>query len=231
MGGVGRAAAQALARAHYRVAVLYRNSREDEVAEARASLPGEHMFIQCDVTNGQDVARAIDKIYAKTGRIDAAIHAAVGPIIREKILSLDESAFRGQFEAGFFGAFNFLQPIAKIMKGQGHGTLIGITSAVIEAGATPARMGAYAVGKIALRGLLRELHRELSPAGVRVLAVAPGLMRTRLNADLPEKFFEMAGAALMTPEAAAEAIAALCADATIPSGVSYLVSSGETSPL
>jgi NAD(P)-dependent dehydrogenase (short-subunit alcohol dehydrogenase family) len=236
MGGVGRAAALALARAQYRVVVLYRNSSDDDIESVRASLPGEHLFMHCDIRAAQEVARVIDKVVSETGRIDVAVHAAVDPIRREKLLDLDADAFRSQFEAGFFGAFNFLQLIAKIMKSQKRGTLVGITSTVVESDSTPTRMGAYAVGKIALRGLLRELHRELSLAGIRVIAVAPDLMRTALNADLPEKFFEMVveqsgGKALMKPEDVAKAIIAVCTDTAIPSGVSYLVSSGTVTPL
>lgn len=222
MGGVGRATAEAFAREQYRVVILHRQSGETW---------GDHMFMQCDVRDAKQVARVVDDIVARTGRIDTAVHAAVDPIVREKILTMDDGAFRSQFEAGFFGAFHFFRPIAEIIKKQKEGTLIGITSNVIESDSTPARMGAYTVGKIAFRGLLRELHRELSPSGIRVFAVAPGLMRTRLNADLPDKFFDIAraksGTALTTPEDTARTIVQLCADTSIPSGRSYLVSSNE----
>jgi len=235
MGGVGRATAAAFALAHYRVVVLYRNSSDKEIAEFRQSMPDEHIFMRCDIRDAQEVVRVINDVFQKTGRIDVAIHASVDQIKREKLLEMDGSAFRSQFEAGLFGAFNFFQPIAKIMKREQHGTLIGITSGVLELPTTPARMGAYTVCKIALRGLLRELHRELSSKGIRVFAMAPGLMRTRLNADLPEKFFEMAmknqGETLMTPEEVAKVTIRLCADTTTPSGMSCLVSSGEITPL
>lgn len=235
MGGVGRAAAEMFAHEQYRVVVLYRHSSSEEVAVMRGSLVGEHVFMQCDVTNESEVARMIESVLLSEGRIDVAVHAAADPIAREKIISLDTLAFRNQFEAGFFGAFNFFKSVAKVMKQQGYGTLVGVTSSVIESATTPARMGPYAVSKIAFRGLLRELHRELSPAGIRVFAVAPELMRTGLNADLPEKVFEIAeknqGGALMTPADVARAIVQLCADAAVPSGTSHLVSSGETSPL
>jgi len=236
MGGVGRATAAALAHEHYQVVVLFKNSPENEIETVHASLPRDTVFIRCDVGNEQDTSRVVNEVLLKTGRIDVAIHAAVDPIKREKIFDMDGNTFRSQFEAGFFGAFNFFRPIAKMMKEQKSGALIGVTSSAIEADSTAARMGAYTVGKIALRGLLRELHRELSPAGIRVLAIAPDLMRTKLNADLPEKFFEIAaghagGRALMAPEEVAGAIAALCADATIPSGMSYLVSSGTMASL
>lgn len=235
MGGVGRATVTALAREGYRVVVLYRNSLESETEEVRASLQGEQIFMRCDVNIELDVARAIDEIFSKTGRIDVAIHTAVDPISRERIIDMNDIAFRSQFEAGFFGAFNFLMHVAKIMKQQKLGTLVGITSSTIESNTTTARMGAYTVGKIALRGLLRELHRELSSFGIRVFAVAPGLMRTRLNSDLPEKFFEMAeerpGGTQMAVEDVARAIVALCTGKEIDSGISYLVSSGGMTPL
>ncbi len=235
MGGVGRATAEAFAREQYRIALLYRHSSEEEIAAMRHTLSGEHLFIPCDIGNTKEVARAIDDILRTVGQIDVAVHAAVDPIERKRILDMDESVFRSQFEAGFFGAFNFFRPVAEIMKKQQVGTLIGITSDTIDSPITFSRMGAYTVGKIALRGLLRELHREVSPSGVRVLAVAPGLMRTRLNSDLPEKFFEIAegsqGSTLMTPEEVARTIVRLCKDTTIASGVSYFVHSENVFPL
>jgi NAD(P)-dependent dehydrogenase (short-subunit alcohol dehydrogenase family) len=114
------------------------------------------------------------------------------------------------------------------MSQQGYGTLIGITSTVIESASTPARMGAYTVGKIALRGLLRELHRELSPFDIRVFAVAPELMRTKLTADLPEKFFELVeqrsgSAAITTPKQVAETVVRAGTDLNVPSGLSLNV--------
>lgn len=230
MGGVGRATAVALARENYRVVVLHRNSSGDEIAEAQSSMPGEHVFMKCDVCNTKETAHVIETI-SHAGNIGVAVHSAVDPISRERILGMDEITFRGQFEAGFFGAFNFFQPIAKVMKEQKQGTLIGITSTVIESDSTPARMGAYTVGKIALRGLLRELHRESQSSGVRVFAVAPGLMRTQLNKDLPEKYFEMAMEHPMATEDVARAIVTLCSDPKIASGSSYLVSSGKHTPL
>lgn len=235
-GGVGRATSMALAHKDYRVVVLYRNSSEEEINAMRCVLPDETLFMPCDLRDARETAHRIHSIFSITGRIDVAVHAAVDPIKREKILAMDAETFRSQFETGFFGAFNFLQPIASLMKQQGKGTLIGITSTVIESDSTVARMGAYTVGKIALRGFLRELHREVSSTGVRVFAVAPGLMRTRLNADLPEKFFEIAeersdGTARMTPDHVAEAIVHLCTDPEISSGISRLVSSGEHTPL
>lgn len=236
MGSIGLAAARAFAPERYQVVVLYRDSTDAEVNEVRASLPGNPLFVHCNVSDEHDAARAIKEILSKTSRIDIAIHAAVDPIKRERLLDMEEAAFRSQFEAGFFGAFNFMRPVARIMKDQGRGTLIGITSTVIGSAATPARTGAYAVCKIALCGLLRELHRELSLTGVRVIAVAPDLMRTGVNADLPEKFFEIAerhsdAAPLTTAGEVARVLVTVCENATVPSGVSYLVSSGVTTPL
>jgi len=236
MGGVGSAAAKKFAHNNYRVVVLYRNSSEEEIEVARQTLPEESIFMQCDIRNAQETAQVIDNIISNTGQIDVAVHAAVDPIRREKITDMSETSFKSQFEAGFFGAFNFLKPIGNIMKRQKQGTLVGITSSVIESATTPARMGAYTIGKIALRGLLRELHRELSMSSVRVIAVAPELMKTRLNADLPDKFFEIAKErsidnSLMTTKEVANAIVQLCENTEFPSGMSYLVSSGEKTPI
>ncbi len=132
---------------------------------------------------------AIEKAVAEYGSIDACIHCAVSPIIRKDVINFEPEEFRSQFEVGFFGGFNLFKVIAPIMQKQKFGSIIGITTTAIEEPSP--NMGAYIVSKIALRGLLRELARELKPSGVRVNAIAPGLMITKLNSDLSDKAMQI----------------------------------------
>ena len=235
MGAVGRSAARALVQEGYRVLLLYRSTSQEDVAEASRDLGGNVDFIRCDITNDEDVAAAINATLSMYGRIDVCIHAAVDRMLRERLADMDPESFRAQFEAGFFGAFNLFRRVTHIMREQKSGLLIGITSSVIEAGATASRMGAYTAAKAALRALLRGFHAELTSYGIRVIAIAPDLMQTPLNADLPEKYFEFAkgknaGVALMTPNDVAQVIVRACGDDSL-SGVSILVSSGAIRPL
>jgi NAD(P)-dependent dehydrogenase (short-subunit alcohol dehydrogenase family) len=237
VGAVGQALALALAREGYAIAVLYRGLHEEDVSALKKSLGDDAVFIAADVNSPEATAKAIKEVATVCGRIDVAIHAAAGKIARKRLFDLDAASFQGQLETSVLGAFNLFKPVAEIMKGQKSGVIIGITSAVVEPGAQAARMGAYAVGKFALRGLLRELHRELAPDGIRVLAVAPDLMKTPLNADLPDKYFEFSvqrsqAEKLMTPQdVAASVLFLLSGEGSTLRGASLLVSSGAVSNL
>src|SRR5262245_8920323 len=154
VGAVGQALALALAREGYTIAILHRGPHEEEVSALKGSLGGDAVFLAVDVNSPEATANAIREVAAVCGRVDVAIHAATGRIIRKKIFDLDAASFQGQLETSVIGAFNFFKPVAEIMKRQKNGVIVGITSSVAEPGAQAARMGAYAVGKFALRGLL-----------------------------------------------------------------------------
>ena len=72
------------------------------------------------------------------------------------------------------------------MKERGEGAIVGILSRVIYPDALYAKMSGYTIEKFALRGLLKELYRELLPSGVRVNAVAPEYLWTqKLSCRIP----------------------------------------------
>jgi len=237
VGAVGQALALALAREGYAIGILYRGLHEPEVSALKSALGDDALFLAVDVNHPEATSKAITEVASVYGRIDVAIHAATSRILRKRVFDLDAASFQSQLETSVLGAFNFFKPVAEIMKRQKEGVIVGITSAVVEPGAQAARMGAYAVGKFALRGLLRELHRELAQDGIRVLAVAPDLMKTALNSDLPDKYFEFSvqrsqGEKLMTPQdVAASVLFLVSGEGSTLRGTSLLVSSGALSNL
>lgn len=236
MGAVGQTTAVAMLAEGYRVVLLYRNTPQTEIDIARDSWGKGVLFIRCDLGHGVEVQSAIQTVVDHFGHIDVCIHTAVAAIERKKIFDLDELAFRGQFEASFFGAFNLFKFASTVMRERNSGILIAITSVVAEPGVRGTRMGAYTTAKLALRGLLRELYFELRQNGVRVLAVAPDIMKTPLNNDLPDKYFEFAQMKLdknlLTPVDVAHAVVYLCSpEGAELNGISLLVETMEATPL
>ena len=237
MGAVGQATARALGHNGYRIVIVHRATSAEAIGTCMQGLPSDTRFFQCDVRSSSAVARTVAEILSQCGRIDVCIYTASDSILRKRLLDIDEAGFRSQFEANFFAAFNVFQQVAPIMREQHSGTLIGITSSVIDEATTSARMHAYAVAKIALRGLLRELHRELVSSGVRVLDVVPEFMDTKMHADVPPRFVEMVRQLhpkqrLMTPEDVAQAIQGLLVGTNVAlSGVTYRVASNTYSAL
>ncbi|MFA5130047.1 MAG: SDR family oxidoreductase [Patescibacteria group bacterium] len=230
-GSVGLAIARRFAEDGYHVSLIDRESPKG--AEVLARLHGDgHEFFACDLTRIDEVQKTIAKAVETFGTPDACVHCAVEPIVREPLVGMETGTFQKQFDVSLFGGFSFLTETAKQMKEKKSGYIIGITSSVTDVNSHAARMGAYTCAKFALRGLLRELAHELAPYNIHVHAVAPGLMQTPLNADLPDRIYDAAEAGnpmhiRITPEDVADTVHFLCSeDAKSLTGLSIPVTGG-----
>ncbi len=215
-GSVGGAIGKKLSEDGFDVVALYHKTSQDKAdAVIKSFTPGDHETIQCDIRDGAAVAAVVKKLTADRGKINAAIHAAVSPILRKTFFDLTDADIKEQFEVGVFGGFNFLKNAAQAMQ---SGMIIGMLSRVIFPGVGHPRMAAYTIGKYALRGMLRELHLELAEKPITVNAIAPGFIDNHLNSDIaPEvrKFIveRAATGSLRTADDVARAASFLCSDA------------------
>src|SRR4051812_11057797 len=118
-GGIGKASAQALARAGYRV---FGTSRRESPAPA----PGITMVV-CDVTDDDSVKRAIETVVAQTGRVDVLVNNAGRGLIGG---AEESSASQAQdlFDVNVFGVLRVTNAVLPIMRRQGHGRIINISS-------------------------------------------------------------------------------------------------------
>src|SRR5262249_16730173 len=109
--------------------------------------------------------------------INAATNPVMGPL-----LETDLAAWQKILDVNLTGALVTAEHAARRMLAQSKGSLIFITSI---AGLDPMPgLGAYSVSKAALIGLTKVLAKELGPSGIRVNAIAPGLVETRFSAAL-----------------------------------------------
>jgi 3-oxoacyl-[acyl-carrier protein] reductase len=188
-GGLGRRICHALAQAGSNVAMVCRSSREDAegvAAELRQHDVKAEVFL-ADVTVQEQIRALYEQVLAAFGRIDVLVNnAAFNQSVAFKDLEgLTPELWETILNANTTGPFLCTREIAPIMKRQGGGRIINISSV---AGFTPTGSSiAYAVSKSALNHLTRCMAVALAPE-VLVNCVAPGLMEgtrmtTRLHPD------------------------------------------------
>ena len=171
--GIGRATALALKDAG---CTVYELSRRAQGVE------GLH-HISADVTKEESVRAAVEQIMAREGRIDILVNNA-GISAREPLYQYDPAAFKNIMDLNVTAVFNGCRAVAPIMKAQGGGAIIN-TSSMVSIYGQPSGVG-YPTSKFAVNGLTRSLARELGRDNIRVNAVAPGVTRTDMVANLPE---------------------------------------------
>jgi dehydrogenase/reductase SDR family protein 4 len=176
--GIGFAVAAALAARGASVCITGRKS--ETVAPAVEKLRATGADVRGIVCHQGDVS-AIESLFQQldaegfsvdTVIVNAATNPVMGPLI-----DIDLEAWRKILEVNLTGALLTAKAAAKRMMTRGKGSIVFMASI---AGIEPMiGLGAYSVSKSGLLGLMRALARELGPAGVRVNAIAPGLIETR----------------------------------------------------
>ena len=183
--GIGRAIAGAFVQAGADVCITGRKADSLAAVAAELALPGRQLLpIACHQGREADIRSLFEQLDQAWGRIDVAIvNAGTNPAMAP-LADLDKTAWDKTLEVNLTGAFLTAQAAAQRMLQAGRGSIVFMSSI---AGLDPLPgLGAYSVSKAALIGLTKALAKELGPRGVRVNAVAPGLIETRLSRALIE---------------------------------------------
>jgi NAD(P)-dependent dehydrogenase (short-subunit alcohol dehydrogenase family) len=170
--GIGKETALAFARAGARVVIAAR--REEPLRQLAAAHPGLFPVV-ADVTSDADVARLIDTTIKEFGRIDILINNA-GLGLRAAVEKTKPADARQIMEVNFFGALRCIQAVLPVLRQQGAGQIVNISS-VLGAIATP-RNSIYSASKFALRALSDSLRAEVHQAGIDVITILPGYTDT-----------------------------------------------------
>ncbi|MBX9701725.1 MAG: SDR family oxidoreductase [Acetobacteraceae bacterium] len=232
-GGLGQRICHALAREGAHVAVMYAASRDQAEGVAR-ELAATHQVnaaaFGCDITDAAAVARLVDDVARRFGRIDILVNdAAFNKAIPFPDLdSLTEEVWERIMAVNLTGPMRLTKAAAPIMQAQGSGRIVNIASV---AGLSPTGSSiAYAVSKAGLIHLTKCLAVALAPA-VLVNCVAPGLLEgTRATANLrPEQVERSASGSLLKRAAdkddCAEMVVAMCRTETM-TGQTVVIDSG-----
>jgi NAD(P)-dependent dehydrogenase (short-subunit alcohol dehydrogenase family) len=184
-----------------RVAGLLRSRGRQVVTWDRAT-PDETsgVHISCDITDTGQVAGALEETVARAGRIDSLVNAAgLGQF--ERFLDLSADDFRRIIDVNLHGPVNCMRAVLPGMLIHGSGSILNITS-IWSTHAGPLR-SAYIASKWGLLGVTKSLMEEFRATGIRICAVSPGPVVTKLS----ERMIPPSERHLwMTPEEAAEVV-------------------------
>ena len=139
----------------------------------------------CDLTSLEAVTEAFTQAAADMGGLDTVVNNA-GISQRSPLLDYTAEEFAKVMDLNVVAVFNGHQAAAKIMTEAGHGGTITTTSSMVAKYGQPSGVG-YPTSKFAVNGMVQSLSRELAPMGIRVNAVAPGVTKTDMVANLPEE--------------------------------------------
>jgi decaprenylphospho-beta-D-erythro-pentofuranosid-2-ulose 2-reductase len=155
----------------------------DRLAAFAGSLPAEIAVEPFEATDPAGHDAWVAGIWERHGEIDLALHAAgvLGAPARDHHSG---AAARSVMEVNVSGAVSVLVPVGERMRAQGHGTIVVLSSV---AGERARRSNfVYGASKAGLDAFAQGLGDELAPAGVRVVVVRPGFVRTKMTAHLDD---------------------------------------------
>lgn len=140
-----------------------------------------------DLGSYEEVARALDSVKKKYGKIDIMVNNA-GISARDSLYDYNPEDFDRIMDLNVNSVFRCSKAAAAIMREHGSGVILN-TSSMVSFYGQPAGSG-YPASKFALNGLTKSLARELGRDHIRVNAVAPGVTRTDMMEAVPQEVIE-----------------------------------------
>ena len=233
--GIGRATAVAFAREGADLTVAGRRDEEGTklVAELR-KLGAEAEFVHADVRHEDDVRSLVDKTVARFGRLDVAVNNAGTEGTPGPVTEQTAETYAATFDTNVLGTLLSMKHELRIMMGQGHGSIVNVSSTFGRTAAAGASI--YVASKHAVEGLTKAAALEAAESGVRVNAVAPGPIETgmlnRFTGTAENKAALVSGVPVKRvgkPEEIAQTIVFIASDkASFITGASIAVDGGKS---
>ncbi len=199
-------------------AVVYACDRQ-ELSEAKIKELEEQQihYLSFDLTDAAAVKSAMMQIFKAEGRIDVLVNNA-GVVFNRKIGMIVREETELMFRINVIAVIELIQLVSRLMARNGGGSIVNIASVTAVLG-SPGQV-AYSATKGAIISLTKSAAKELAAQGIRVNAVAPGIVKTERFAELyeangekiDERISRIALGRLGTPEDIANACSFLASD-------------------
>lgn len=179
--GIGEAIAKGLAKLGYQTILIGRNQENlkrvaNDIFENASLVPG---IFPLDISNTKNMQETVKSVLSEYGRIDVLVNNA--GIHFDGTLDISESDFKKMIDTNLLAQFNLTKKIVPVMKKQESGYIFNIASRSGKIGFEGS--GAYSASKFAMLGFSESLYRELSPQGIKVTALCPGWVNTKMAFD------------------------------------------------
>jgi len=171
--GLGRSLTEAVLAKGDKVATTARNA--EQLKRFTEEYPGQVLPLQLDVTNKDQINKAVEAAIAQFGRIDVLVNNAGFGITGAAEAYTDEQV-RDQLETNLYAPIAITRAVLPYMRRQGSGHILQISSVGGRAGS--AGITIYQAAKFGLGGFSEGLSKEVAPLGIKVTCVEPGGFRT-----------------------------------------------------
>ena len=187
--GIGHATAVKFAQEGAKVAVCDINEQSaKDVAREITDTGGEALAFRIDVTDKESIARMVEGVMAKWGRIDTLVNNA-GIVQDAQLKKMTDDQFDNVIDVNLKGVYNCTKAVVDIMLEQHSGVILNASSIVGLYG----NFGQtnYAASKFAVIGMMKTWARELGKKGIRSNAICPGFIETPILKSMPQKVVQM----------------------------------------
>ena len=180
--GIGRSSALGLAQAGADVVVASRKLPDlEKVAAEIRRLGKRSLAVAAHIARMEQIINLVSKVKDEFGKIDILVNNAATNPVMDPALDIEERAWDTIMDLNLKGLFFLGQAVAKMMKEQGGGKIINVTS--VE-GITPGILPVYSISKAGVIMATKVMAKEWSKYNIRVNAIAPGLTKTLFSEAL-----------------------------------------------
>ena len=188
--GIGRACAEALSEAGWAVCIncIERTDLAAALCESLRQKGREAIWVQADVADAEAVRAMVERTERELGPVSLLVNNA-GIARQQQFQDIDRATWDRVFAVNLGGCYNTVQAVLPHMLHEHSGCIVNMSSVWGRFGASCE--STYSSTKHAIVGLTKSLAAELAPSGIRVNAVAPGVIATDMVQVLGQETLEM----------------------------------------